>query len=79
MLNRLWAWLLDKLQQRCPHDSSHVVADLLEGDAVASGIMVRWCRVCGACCRVSVVNAGLARAGEWRRPRPLWRVPVWKP
>jgi hypothetical protein len=54
-------WLVDRWLRACPHDGSHVAADILEG---GSDVEVKYCRRCGA---VRPENSS-----EWRRPRPLW-------
>jgi hypothetical protein len=60
-MNKLTDWLADIWIRRCPHDSSHIAADVLEGSAE---IAVKYCRRCGA--------VRPQYSGEWRRPRPLW-------
>ena len=57
LIDHIVEWWLN----RCPHDGSHVAADILEG---CGDVEVKYCRRCGAV-RPSYSN-------EWRRPRPLW-------
>lgn len=59
-MSRLIDHIIEWWLKRCPHDGSHVAADILEGTAEQQ---VKYCRRCGAV-RID--------RGEWRRPRPLW-------
>lgn len=58
MLKHLWKWALRKLQGRCEHDPSNVVADILEGGDLPH--QVQWCRICG-----SYRHVGLPWNGHW--------------
>lgn len=71
--------ILARLQRRCDHPANMVAADILEG--CADGIVVRYCRRCGAVKTDWRPNAAGARFisldHTWRRPDPhLWRDPV---
>jgi hypothetical protein len=46
MIAKIESWLLDVLQKRCQHKSSHVKADILEGAIDLT--QVQWCQHCGA-------------------------------
>jgi len=57
ILDRLIDWWL----RHCPHNSSWVAADVLEG---TTDVEIKYCRRCGA--------MRPSHSSEWRRPRPLW-------
>lgn len=76
-------WLADQvlawLQERCQHPGQMVAVDILDGSAEDTGIMVGYCRRCGAV-RVSMAPRGLLPPrsvqfpNTWRSPNPnLWR------
>lgn len=58
----------------CGHAPDKVVADVLDGDfhgGPGGEQALQWCRVCGACRRVSRLGQGdgaAVRVGEWRLP-----------
>lgn len=65
-MSRFIDWLVDWWLRRCPHNETHVAADILEGDW--PGNRVCYCRRCGA---VRLSHKGIGY-GVWRRPQPLW-------
>lgn len=60
----MFNWLFEWFQRRCPHDPSHVRADILEGDGRCE---VKWCLRCGAY-RFRYPNSQT----DWRGPRATW-------
>lgn len=74
-MNKLLAWIHQKLVNRCPHPAHHVSADLLEGDFRFGWTRLQWCRLCGAhrfvyLCRET---ENVLTGDEWRKPEPLPR------
>lgn len=68
-MNALFSWALSWLQDRCPHPSRSVVADILEGEILPVG--VQWCRICGAWRRY-YNDAPVSPLNRFRSPRPRW-------
>lgn len=54
-------WFVDWWLRKCPHDDSHINADILEG---GYDVAVKYCGRCGA--------VRPQYSSDWRRPRPLW-------
>lgn len=65
-MKKLIAWLFALLQKRCPHDPSHVRADITEGDDPKWAL--QWCLRCGAY-RWKHAHSGYFL---WRSPRADW-------
>lgn len=67
-MSPLFDRIIDWWIRRCPHDGSHVAADILEGGW--NNGRVKYCRRCGA---VQIAyDASPMGLSEWRRPRPIW-------
>ena len=72
VLARVAIWLLARIQQRCPHHPSWVLADFAEGQC--RGTQIRWCRVCGAIA-VACCDGDQPRM---RAPEPEWVTAGWR-
>ena len=55
--------------EKCDHDPSNVIADVLEGDAKKSGVALQWCSCCGSIRRIGTDWKGdVVYTGKWREP-----------